>query len=50
MPNWKEVLEEVQAESKKGTPNALDVVRRKYILEIHKKTGRNVIAYCLNPL
>ena len=45
MPNWKEVLEEIQTELKKGTPNALDVVRRKYILEIQKKTGRNVIAY-----
>ncbi len=45
MPNWKEVLEEIQTVSKKGIPNALDVVRRKYILEIHKKTGRNVIAY-----
>jgi ATP-dependent protease ClpP protease subunit len=45
MPNWKEVLHEIQSEAKKGVPNALDVVRRKYILEIHKKTGRNVIAY-----
>jgi ATP-dependent protease ClpP protease subunit len=45
MPNWKEVIDEIQAEAKKGTPNALDVIRRKYILEIHKKTGRNVIAY-----
>ncbi len=45
MPNWKEVLEEIQFEAKRGIPNALDVVRRKYILEIQKKTGRNVIAY-----
>jgi ATP-dependent protease ClpP protease subunit len=45
MPNWKEVLDEVQAEAKQGTVNALDVVRRKYLLEIKKKTGRNVIAY-----
>jgi ATP-dependent protease ClpP protease subunit len=45
MPNWKEVLDEIQVEAKKGVPNALDIVRRKYILEIHKKTGRNVIAY-----
>ena len=45
MPNWKEVLEEIQVEVKKGAPNALDIVRRKYILEIQKKTGRNVIAY-----
>jgi ATP-dependent protease ClpP protease subunit len=45
MPNWKEVLDEIQSEAKKGTPNALDIIRRKYLLEIQKKTGRNVIAY-----
>jgi hypothetical protein len=45
MPNWKEVLDEIQAEAKKGSPNALDIIRRKYLLEIQKKTGRNVIAY-----
>lgn len=45
MPNWKEVLDEIQVEAKKGTPNALDIIRRKYLLEIQKKTGRNVIAY-----
>lgn len=45
MPNWKEVLDELQVEAKKGTPNALDLIRRKYLSEIHKKTGRNVIAY-----
>lgn len=45
MPNWKEVLDEIQAEAKKGVPNALDIIRRKYLLEIQKKTGRNVIAY-----
>lgn len=45
MPNWKEVLDELQAEMKKGVPNALDIIRRKYLLEIQKKTGRNVIAY-----
>lgn len=45
MPNWKEVLDEIQTEAAKGTTNPLDKVRRKYLLEIHKKTGRNVIAY-----
>ena len=45
MPNWKEVLDEIQAEAIKGTPNSLDVIRRKYLLEIQKKTDRNVIAY-----
>jgi len=45
MPNWKEVLDEIQAEAKKGVPNALDILRRKYLRQIQEKTGRNVIAY-----
>ncbi len=45
MPNWKEVLEEIQFEQGKGTSNPLDHVRRKYLALIEKKTGRNVIAY-----
>ena len=45
MPNWKEVLEEIQQEIQRGTPNAFDVVRRKYISLLHSKTNRNVIAY-----
>lgn len=46
MPNWKEVLAEIQ-EIHKANPeqNPLDIVRRKYLLEIEKHTGRNVIAY-----
>lgn len=45
MPNWKEVLEEIQAEQNKGDQHSLDTVRRKYLAAIHVKTGRNVIAY-----
>lgn len=45
MPNWKEVLVEIQTEANNGTPNPLDIIRRKYLFEIHNKTGRNVIAY-----
>ncbi|HRH66233.1 MAG TPA: S49 family peptidase [Bacteroidia bacterium] len=45
MPNWKEVLDEIQVEAQKGTQNPLDIVRRKYITSIFQKTGRNVIAY-----
>ncbi|MDP1727218.1 MAG: ATP-dependent Clp protease proteolytic subunit [Bacteroidota bacterium] len=45
MPNWKEVLEEIQTLAKQGVTNNLDVIRRKYLLKIYKKTGRNVIAY-----
>lgn len=42
MPSWDGVLEEIRASNRK---DALDFVRRKYIEEIHKKTGRNVICY-----
>lgn len=45
MPNWKEVLEEIQAEVAKKNPTPLDTVRRKYLALIEKSTGRNVIAY-----
>ncbi len=45
MPNWKEVLEEIQGHIQNGKPNALDIVRRKYLAEIQQKTGRNTIAY-----
>lgn len=46
MPNWGEVLNEIQEEIKKN-PNisALDVVRRKYLRKIYEITGRNTIAY-----
>lgn len=42
MPNWTQTMQEIQ-----GTvaENPLDVVRRKYLLTMHKYTGRNVIAY-----
>ena len=45
MPNWRDVIEEVQREAQKGTANAFDVVRRKYISLLFAKTNRNVIAY-----
>jgi ATP-dependent protease ClpP protease subunit len=44
MPNWNQVLEEIQLENTKS-PNPLDVVRKRYLQELHKKTGRNTIAY-----
>lgn len=40
MPNWKDVLDELR---KLGSTH--DVIRRKYLLELHKITGRNTIAY-----
>ena len=45
MPNWKEVLIELQEEEKKGTPKPIDFVRRKYLAATQLKTGRNLIAY-----
>lgn len=40
MPNWNEILNETKA---CGSPH--DVVRRKYLQELHRLTGRNVIIY-----
>ncbi len=48
MPNWRQVLSEIQAQDaklKNEALSAIDVVRRKYLKELHKQTGRNVIAY-----
>lgn len=42
MPSWDQVLKEIK-ESKRI--DALDCIRRKYLLELHKKTKRNVICY-----
>lgn len=45
MPNWKQVLQEIQSHINQNHQNPLDVVRQKYLGEIHRLTGRNVIAY-----
>ena len=42
MPNWGDVLKEIQQSPKK---NAIDCVRRKYLKQYYNYTGRNVIAY-----
>lgn len=44
MPSWSSVLEEIGRRSTEGK-QALDVVRRKYLKQLHQHTGRNVIAY-----
>lgn len=41
MPNWNELLNEVKA---LGSPH--DVLRRKYLKQLHEVTKRNVIVYC----
>lgn len=45
MPNWNEVLLEMQEEQQKGNQFPIDSVRRKYLAQIQAHTGRNVIAY-----
>jgi hypothetical protein len=44
LPNWNEVLKQIQSESSKASI-ALDTVRRSYLAKLFEKTGRNVIAY-----
>ena len=48
MPNWREVLDELIAWSAQNPTlahTATDVIRRKYLAELHQHTGRNLIAY-----
>ncbi len=45
MPNWNEVIQEMQTELNNGNPNAIDTVRRKYLNKVSAITGRNTIAY-----
>jgi ClpP class serine protease len=40
MPNWHEILNEIKREG-----STHDIIRRKYLKELHKITGRNVIIY-----
>jgi ATP-dependent protease ClpP protease subunit len=42
MPNWNQVLKEIQQSHRK---DALDYIRVKYLKRLHKKTGRNIICY-----
>lgn len=44
MPNWNEVLKEIQTLHLQAQ-NAVDIIRRKYLQLLYKKTQRNVIAY-----
>ena len=40
MPNWNEILDEI-----KEGGSIFDVVRRRYLRQLHELTGRNVIIY-----
>lgn len=48
MPNWADILKEIETERTDASARArhsFDRVRRKYLLKLHKHTGRHVIAY-----
>ena len=46
MPNWSQVLNEIQSvDAELRSKSAGDQVRRKYLKELFRKTGRNTIAY-----
>lgn len=44
MPNWKDVLGEIQLEQERAR-RSFDTVRRRYLTQLFELTGRNVIAY-----
>lgn len=55
MPNWNEVLQQIQQAQAQHLTNAsqcqilagnvINTVRQSYLAELHRKTGRNIIAY-----
>lgn len=48
MPNWSEVLSDIQnrkAEHTKKAQHVVDIVRREYLAKLHKHSKRNIIAY-----
>ena len=40
MPNWNQILDEIRT-----TGSTHDVIRRRFLQDLHKKTGRNIILY-----
>ena len=45
MPIWSEILKELAESSTDGDSPDFDGIRRKYLLQLHRYTGRNVILY-----
>ena len=43
MPNWGDVLNEIQSVGQQ--PGPVDSVRRKYTKKLYEYTGRNIILY-----
>ncbi len=45
MPIWSDILKELAEATPQGEPLAFDVVRRRYLAQLHKHSERNVILY-----
>lgn len=45
MPNWNDVLREINSTPATPDAGALDIVRRKYLQQLNQHTQRNIIAY-----
>ena len=45
MPNWNAILKEINQTKQIGENSPFDIVRRKYLAQLHEHTGRNIIAY-----
>lgn len=45
MPTWGELLGEINGLIAAKNPNAFDVLRKKYLQELHNHTKRNTIIY-----
>ena len=45
MPIWSEVLNEIAEAQRKGSSTPFDDVRRRYLVELRRHTGRNTILY-----
>ena len=45
MPTWSGILAEINDAITAGHPNPADIVRRKYLAAVHRRTGRDVILY-----
>ncbi|MCX6647075.1 MAG: serine protease [bacterium] len=45
MPTWSGIMQEILTLVEAGNPLALDIVRRKYLVQLHGHTGRSIILY-----
>jgi Serine dehydrogenase proteinase len=45
MPNWNDVLQEINSTKNTGAVSGVDIVRRKYLARLAAHTGRTTIAY-----